>query len=274
MTTNKIETYDATLRDGMQGEGMSLTAAEKVRVVHKLDALGIDLIEAGFPASNPKELELFGLLAAEKLQHAQIVAFGMTRRRDIAAADDPALQILAGCFAPVCTIVGKTWRLHLEKVVRVSAEENLELIRDSVAYLAAAGKRVIYDAEHFFDGYRDDPEYSVACLRAAAVAGAERVVLCDTNGSSLPGQIAAAVRAVRAQLGEEVALGIHCHNDLELGVANTLAAVVEGATQVQGTMNGIGERTGNANLVTIIANLELRLGYELIGADRLANLTE
>jgi 2-isopropylmalate synthase len=270
----RIETYDATLRDGMQGEGMSLTAAEKVRVVHKLDELGVDLIEAGFPASNPKELELFALLEREPLRHAQIAAFGMTRRRDVAAADDPALQILAECFAPVCTIVGKTWRLHLDKVVRVSAEENLELIRDSVAYLVGAGKRVIYDAEHFFDGYRDDPEYSVACLRAAAVAGAERVVLCDTNGSSLPDQVAEAVRAVRAQLGPEILVGIHCHNDLEVAVANTLAAVAEGATQVQGTMNGIGERTGNANLVSIIANLELRRGYELIGPERMAKLTE
>src|ERR1700712_1337757 len=172
-----IETYDATLRDGMQGEGMSLTAAEKVRVVHKLDELGIDLIEAGFPASNPKELELFALLEREQLAHAQIVAFGMTRRRDVEAADDPALRVLAECFASVCTIVGKTWRLHLEKVVRVTTEENLELIADSVAYLVSAGKRVIYDAEHFFDGYRDDPEYSVTCLRAAARAGAARVVL-------------------------------------------------------------------------------------------------
>jgi 2-isopropylmalate synthase len=275
MTAPKtIETYDATLRDGMQGEGMSLTAAEKVRVVHKLDELGIDLIEAGFPSSNPKELELFELLERETLRHAQIVAFGMTRRRDVAAADDPALQILAECFAPVCTIVGKTWRLHLEKVVRVTADENLELISDSVAFLVDAGKRVIYDAEHFFDGYRDDPDYSLRCLRAAAAAGAERVVLCDTNGSSLPHQIADAVRAVRAALDGEVALGIHCHNDLECGVANTLAAVAEGATQVQGTMNGIGERTGNANLVSIIPNLELRLGHAVVGPERLAKLTE
>jgi 2-isopropylmalate synthase len=274
MTPKKIETYDATLRDGMQGEGMSLTAAEKVRVVRKLDELGVDLIEAGFPGSNPKDLELFALLAEEPLQHAQIAAFGMTRRRDVEAADDPALQILAECFAPVCTIVGKTWRLHLEKVVRVSAEENLGLIRDSVDFLVGAGKRVIYDAEHFFDGYRDDPEYSVACLRAAAVAGAERVVLCDTNGSSLPEQVAAATRAVRAQLGSEVLVGIHCHNDMEVAVANSLAAVAEGATQVQGTMNGIGERTGNANLVTLIANLQVPLGYDLIGPERLTKLTE
>jgi 2-isopropylmalate synthase len=274
MTSKKIETYDATLRDGMQGEGMSLTAAEKVRVVRKLDELGVDLIEAGFPGSNPKDLELFALLAEEQLSHSQIAAFGMTRRRDVAAEDDPALQILAECFAPVCTIVGKTWRLHLDKVVRVSAEENLELIRDSVDFLVGAGKRVIYDAEHFFDGYRDDPEYSVACLRAAAVAGAERVVLCDTNGSSLPHQIVDATRAVRAQLGEEILVGIHCHNDMEVAVANSLAAVAEGATQVQGTMNGIGERTGNANLVTLIANLQVPLGYDLIGPERLTKLTE
>jgi 2-isopropylmalate synthase len=270
----RIETYDATLRDGLQGEGMSLTAAERVRVVHKLDELGIDLIEAGFPASNPRELELFGLLERETLRHAQIAAFGMTRRRDVAADHDPALRILAECFAPVCTIVGKTWRLHLDKVVRVSAQENLELIADSVAFLAGAGKRVIYDAEHFFDGFRDDPEYSVRCLRAAAEAGATRVVLCDTNGSSLPHQIAEAVRAVHQQLGPGVALGIHCHNDLECGVANSIVAVQEGATQVQGTMNGIGERTGNANLVSIAANLELRLGYEVLGPGGLEQLTE
>jgi 2-isopropylmalate synthase len=233
----------------------------------------VPLIEAGFPASNPKEAELFERLALESFS-GDVAAFGMTRRRDVAAQDDPALQILAECFAPVCTIVGKTWRLHLEKVVRVSAEENLELIRDSVRFLAGAGKRVIYDAEHFFDGYRDDPEYSVACLRTAAVAGAERVVLCDTNGSSLPHQIAEATRAVREQLGAEVAVGIHCHNDLEVGVANSLAAVAEGATQVQGTMNGIGERTGNANLVTLIANLQLRLGHALIADEQMARLTE
>ncbi|HEU4974044.1 MAG TPA: citramalate synthase [Baekduia sp.] len=270
----RIETYDATLRDGLQGEGMSLTAAERVRVVHKLDELGIDLIEAGFPASNPRELELFGLLEAESLRHAQIAAFGMTRRRDVSADHDPALRVLAECFASVCTIVGKTWRLHLDKVVRVSPEENLELIADSVAFLVGAGKRVIYDAEHFFDGFRDDPQYSVRCLRAAAEAGAERVVLCDTNGSSLPHQIAEAVAAVTGELGDGVALGIHCHNDLECGVANTIAAVQQGVTHVQGTMNGIGERTGNANLVSIMANLELRLGYEVLGPEGLQQLTE
>ena len=266
-----IELYDATLRDGMQGEGMSLTAEEKVRVAHALDDLGVGYIEAGFPASNPKELELFALLEQETFTTATIVAFGMTRRRDIAAAEDEGLRTLAACFAPVVTIVGKTWGLHLEKVVRVTREENLAMIAESVAFLVAAGKRVIYDAEHVFDGFRDDPAYTLDCLRAAAAAGAERVVLCDTNGSSLPPQIAAAVAAVRGAL--EVPLGIHCHNDLECGVANTLAAVAEGATHVQGTMNGVGERTGNANLVSIIAALQLKLGHEVLPPDRLRGLT-
>jgi 2-isopropylmalate synthase len=268
-----IELYDATLRDGMQGEGMSLTAAEKLRVAHKLDELGVHLIEAGFPSSNPKELELFGLLAGERFERAQIAAFGMTRRRDVAADADPALRVLAECFAPVCTIVGKTWRLHLEKVTRVDPEENLAMIAESVAFLAGQGKRVIYDSEHFFDGWRADREYALRCLRAAAEAGAERVVLCDTNGSSLPSQVAEAVAGVRDAL-PGVALGIHCHNDLECGVANSLAAVEQGATQVQGTMNGVGERTGNANLVSILANLQLKMGHEVLPADRLAKLTE
>ena len=267
-----IQLYDATLRDGMQGEGMSLTAAEKVRVAHALDALGIHLIEAGFPASNPKELELFGLLEAETFEHAQIAAFGMTRRRDSVAADDPDLQLLAGCFANVCTIVGKTWPLHLEKVTRVTRDENLAMIGDTVAFLAGAGKRVIYDAEHFFDAWRDDGQYALACLRAAADAGAERVVLCDTNGSSLPGEVAAATTEVVGALG--IPVGIHCHNDLECGVANTLAAVDAGASQVQGTMNGIGERTGNANLVSIIAALQVKMGQEVVEPERLRRLTE
>lgn len=269
---SRIETYDATLRDGMQGEGMSLTAAEKVRVVHALDELGIDLIEAGFPASNPKELELYELLAGEQLVHAQVVAFGMTRRRGVAAADDPGLRTLAECFAPVVAVVGKTWAAHLEKVVHVSREENLELIADSLAFLGAAGKRSIYDAEHFFDSFRDDPGYALQCVGAAHQAGAERVVLCDTNGSTLPPQITDAVRAVRERF-PDLKLGIHCHNDRECAVANTLAAVAEGVDQVQGTMNGIGERTGNANLCSIIANLELGLGHDTVGAERLVHLT-
>ncbi|MDQ3850088.1 MAG: citramalate synthase [Actinomycetota bacterium] len=272
MTT--IQLYDATLRDGMQGEGMSLSAAEKVRVARKLDELGIHLVEAGFPASNPKELEVFELLARERFEHAEVAAFGMTRRRGLAAADDPALRILADGFAPVCTLVGKTWSLHLEKVVKVSPEDNLAMIAESVAFLVAAGKRVVYDAEHFFDAFRADPGYALQCLRAAADAGAETVTMCDTNGSSLPSQVAHATAAVVAAVGARVRVGIHCHNDAECGVANSLAAVEAGAAQVQGTMNGVGERTGNANLVSIIANLQLKMDREVLAPERLARLTE
>jgi len=232
--TERLELYDATLRDGMQGEGMSLSATEKVRVAHKLDELGIDLIEAGFPASNPKERELFDLLAGERFAHAQIAAFGMTRRRDSAAADDEGLRILAESFAPVCTLVGKTWALHLEKVVRVDRDENLAMIGESIAFLLGEGKRVIYDAEHFFDGYRDDRDYAVECLRVAAAAGAETVTLCDTNGSSLPHQVTEATTDVMSALAGAARVAIHCHNDAECGVANSLAAVLAGATQVQG----------------------------------------
>jgi 2-isopropylmalate synthase len=269
-----IELYDATLRDGMQGPGLTLSAAEKVRVARKLDELGVHLIEAGFPSSNPKELELFDLLAQERFEHAEIAAFGMTRRRGIAAVDDAGLRVLAECFAPVCTIVGKTWALHLEKVVRVDRAENLAMIAESVAFLAGAGKRVVYDAEHFFDGYRDDPSYALDCLRAAAGAGAETVAICDTNGSSLPPQVAEATAAVVAAVGDRVRVAIHCHNDAECGVANSLAAVEVGARQVQGTMNGVGERTGNANLVSIIANLQLKMGHRVLPDERLARLTE
>src|SRR5271156_3390964 len=252
-----LELYDATLRDGMGGGGMTLTAEEKLRVVHALDELGVHMIEAGFPSSNPKELELFSLLAAETLQNAEIVAFGMTRRRDTAVQEDEGLRVLAESFAPVCTIVGKASVLHVEKVVRVSREENLAMIADSVAFLVGEGKRVLLDAEHFFDGFALDAGYALDCLRAAADAGAERIVLCDTNGGSLPPQISAAV-AVVSQALAGTPLGIHTHDDSGCGVANTLAAVDAGATQVQGTINGIGERTGNANLVTIIADLQLK----------------
>ncbi|WP_249009735.1 citramalate synthase [Conexibacter sp. DBS9H8] len=269
----RIELYDTTLRDGMQGEGMSLSAHEKLRVAHTLDELGIDVIEAGFPSSNPKELELFGLLSAERFDHAQVAAFGMTHRKDLSAAEDPALAVLADCFAPIATIVGKTWSLHLEKVVKVSPAENLAMIADSVAFLVSAGKRVIYDAEHFFDGFCADREYALACLMAAARAGADTVVCCDTNGGSLPEQIAEAIAAVRATLPPAVAVGIHCHDDAGLGVANTLAAVTAGARQVQGTQNGYGERCGNANLTTAVANLQLKLGYACVRPDQLAQLT-
>jgi 2-isopropylmalate synthase len=257
-----VAVYDTTLRDGMQGEGMSLSVEEKVRVARVLDELGIPFVEAGFPASNPKEAELFAQLEHEGLR-TDVCAFGMTRRRGVRAEDDAGLRALADCFAPVCTLVGKTWGLHLEKVVKVGREENLAMIAESVAFLVAEGKRVVYDAEHFFDGWRDDAGYALACLRAAAEAGAENLTLCDTNGASLPAGIAEAVRAVRAGV-PGAALGIHCHNDAECGVANSLAAVAEGAVLVQGTMNGYGERCGNANLTSIVPSLQLKLGHDCL----------
>jgi 2-isopropylmalate synthase len=270
----QVYLYDTTLRDGMGGEGMSLSAHEKLRVVRRLDQLGVHFIEAGFPSSNPKEMELFELLSGESLENADVCAFGMTRRRDGAASDDTALGVLAECFAPVCTLVGKTWALHLDKVTKVSREENLAMIADSVGFLAGEGKRVIYDAEHFFDAYRDDPNYAIECLGAAVDAGAENVTLCDTNGSSLPHQVAEATAAVLTAVGERVGVGIHTHNDADCAVANSLAAVREGATLVQGTMNGYGERCGNANLVSILPALQVKLGYDCVSAEQLAGLTE
>ena len=268
-----IQLYDATLRDGMGGGGLTLTAEEKLRVVHALDALGVDLIEAGFPSSNPKEQQLFELLADERLEVAEVVAFGMTRRRDCTAEEDEGLRVLADSFAPICTLVGKASVLHVEKVVRVSREENLTMIAESISFLVAQGKRVLLDAEHFFDGFALDPGYALECLRVGAGAGAERIVLCDTNGGSLPPHIRTAFSVVTEAL-PGVALGIHTHDDSGCAVANTLAAVEAGATQVQGTINGIGERTGNANLVTIIADLQLKMGAQLLPAERLARLTE
>ena len=270
----QVQLYDTTLRDGMQGEGMSLSADEKVRVAHALDGLGVHLIEAGFPSSNPKEEALFKLLADERFENAEIAAFGMTRRRDASADQDPALRLLADSFAPVCTLVGKTWALHLEKVTRVDPEENLRMIEESVRFLHEQGKRVIYDAEHFFDAFRDDADYALRCLRAAVAGGAENVTLCDTNGSSLPGQVAAATERVVAELGDTAAVGIHTHDDAGCGVANSLVAVERGARLVQGTMNGYGERCGNANLVTILPALQLKMGFECVPADRLVRLTE
>jgi 2-isopropylmalate synthase len=270
---NQVQLYDTTLRDGMQGQGMSLSAAEKVRVVHALDALGVQMIEAGFPDANPKDLELFERLASEELEQATICAFGMTRRRDVAPEDDLGLAVLADCIAPVITLVGKTWALHLEKVTKVSREENLAMIAESIAFLRARGKRVIYDAEHFFDGWRDDQGYATECLRAAAEAGAENLSLCDTNGSSLPDQVGAATATVVEAFAGGPAVGIHTHNDAECAVANSLAAVRAGASLVQGTVNGYGERTGNANLVSILPSLQLKLGYECVDPARLRTLT-
>ena len=270
----QVKLYDTTLRDGMQGQGMSLSAAEQVRIVRALDALGVHYIEAGFPSSNPKEIELFRILAETELEVATICAFGMTRRRGTEASDDAALGALVGTAAPVVTLVGKTWGLHLEKVIKVSREENLAMIGDSVAFCRSREKRVFYDPEHFFDAYREDRDYALACLTVAVDAGAENVSLCDTNGSSLPGQIAAATADVLATLGERAEIGIHTHNDAECAVANSLAAVEAGARLVQGTLNGAGERCGNANLVSILPNLQLKLGYSCVSPERLGLLAE
>jgi len=270
---NKVKLYDTTLRDGMQGPGMSLSAAEKVRVVKALDRLGVQYIEAGFPSSNPKEVELFESLAEIELSQATICAFGMTRRKGMKAEEDEALVLLGDTFAPVVTLVGKTWSLHLEKVTKVSPDENLAMIGESIAFLRNRGKEVVYDAEHYFDAWREDPGYALSCLEAAVEAGAFNVSLCDTNGSSLPDQIAIAMADARARLGDQVELGVHAHNDAECGVANSLAAVSEGARLVQGTMNGYGERCGNANLVSIIPALQLKMGYQVLEPDQLARLS-
>ncbi len=270
----QVKLYDTTLRDGMGGQGMSLSVGEKLKVVQALDALGVQFVEAGFPSSNPKEAELFELLAGLELEQATIAAFGMTRRRDRAAEDDEALAVLVASFAPVVCLVGKSWGLHLEKVTKVSREENLAMIVDSIGFCAGQGKRPVFDAEHFFDGYRDDPAYALECARAAAAAGAENVTLCDTNGGSLPDFVAAATAAVVAELGDAVEVGIHTHNDAECAVANSLAAVGAGARLVQGTVNGYGERCGNANLASILPALQLKLGFDVVAPERLANLSQ
>src|SRR3954469_24235355 len=225
----RVQIYDTTLRDGMQGEGMSLSAEEKLRVAHALDDLGVHIIEAGFLSSNPKDEAFFDLLSGESFRNADIAAFGMTRRRDSTAAEDPAMRLLADSLVPVVTLVGKTWRLHLEKVTKVDPEENLRMIADSIAFLRGEGKRVVYDAEHFFDAFRDDPAYALQCVTAAVDAGAETVALCDTNGSTLPAQVADATAAVFAELGAQARIGIHTHDDSGCGAANSIVAVGAGA---------------------------------------------
>ncbi len=269
---SRVAIYDTTLRAGQQREGMSLTVGEQLAIAVRLAEFGVDYIEAGFPSSNPKERELFTALERENITKAKIAAFGMTRRRDTTADADPALRDLAASFVPVATIVGKTWDLHLQKVLKVDRAENLAIIEDSVAFLVGQGKEVIYDAEHFFDAYRAHPEYAIDCLKAAAAGGASWVTPCDTNGGTLPTQMAQIVAAVRAAL-PDVQLGIHTHNDAECGVANSLAAVDQGARMVQGTINGYGERCGNANLVSIIPSLALKMGYEVLDPGKVGEIT-
>ena len=268
----RISIYDTTLRDGMQREGLSLSVGEQLAVAVRLAGFGVEYLEAGFPASNPKYGELFTLLEREDLRSTKLAAFGMTRRRGVVPEKDPAIRGLAESFAPVITIVGKTWDLHIEKVTRVSREENLRMIEESVAFLVSQRKEVVYDAEHFFDAYDAHPDYALDCLRAAEAGGATWITPCDTNGATLPARVATVMREVRAAL-PAVALGIHTHNDAECGVANSLAAVEEGARLVQGTVNGYGERCGNANLISIIPALGLKMGYEVLDPERLSELT-
>ena len=270
--SERVAIYDTTLRDGQQREGMSLTVGEQVAIALRLAEFGVDYVEAGFPSSNPKERELFTALEREDTLGTKIAAFGMTRRRDVSADQDAGLRELAESFVPVATIVGKTWDLHLQKVLKIDRAENLRVIEESVAFLVAQGKEVIYDAEHFFDAYREHPDYAVDCLKAAVAGGAVWVTPCDTNGGTLPGQMSRIVAALRGAL-PGVQLGIHTHNDAECGVANSLAAVDEGARMVQGTINGYGERCGNANLVSIIPSLAVKLGYDVLAPGKVAELT-
>ena len=270
-----IQIYDTTLRDGTQGEGVSLSVQDKLQITQRLDEIGVDYIEGGFPASNPKDAEYFQRVRQLPLKHAKVCAFGMTRRRGVKAEDDPGMQALVGSGAPVCTVVGKTWDFHVTEVLRVSLEENLAMIGDSVAFLKASDREVIYDAEHFFDGWRANPAYAAQTIIAAAVAGAQLICLCDTNGGTLPETIAQLVKEAREAVAQhKVPVGIHCHNDCELAVANSLAGVEAGAIQVQGTINGVGERCGNADLISVTANLAVKKGYQVLGGKNLAHLTE
>jgi 2-isopropylmalate synthase len=268
----RITLYDTTLRDGCQSEDVSFTLEDKLRVAEKLDDFGIAYIEGGWPGSNPRDEEFFRAVRKLRLRHARIAAFGSTRRANIAAADDLNLRLLLKAETPVVTVVGKAWDLHVRDDLRISKKANLEVIADSISYLKRKVDQVFFDAEHFFDGYRANPQYALECLTAAAQAGADVLVLCDTRGGSMPHEVLAGTRAA-AQAGA-VPLGIHCHNDCELAVANSLAGVEGGAVQVQGTVNGFGERCGNANLCSVVPNLQLKLGYQCVGPAQLKQLPE
>ena len=268
--TLDVAIYDTTLRDGTQREGISLACSDKLRIARELDALGVAFVEGGWPGSNPKDAELFRRARDIDWAHATLAAFGSTRRAGISPADDANLAALVESGARACTIFGKTSLHHVREVLRTTPDENLAMIEDSVRYLVEQGRRVIYDAEHFFDGANEDEDYALATLCAAVAGGAEAIVLCDTNGGTLPWQVEARVRAIVAAL--PVAIGIHAHDDTGCGVANSLAAVRAGATHVQGTLNGYGERCGNANLTTIIPALELKLGRRCIRPGALAEL--
>ena len=272
MQQTKVTAYDSTLRDGAQAQGVSFTVEDKLKIVKELDALGIGYIEAGNPGSNPKDLEFFKRVAELELQHAKIIAFGSTRRIGIQAADDKNLRSLLSANTHAVAIFGKSWDYQVTDILRTTLEENLAMIADTIAFLKQQGKEVTFDAEHFFDGYKANADYALATLKAAAEAGADVLALCDTNGGTFPNEIFEITQKVVAQFSK-VQVGIHCHNDCEMAVANSVAAVQAGATQVQGTINGIGERCGNANLCSIIPNLQLKLGLSCIPPENISSLT-
>ena len=269
---DKIEVFDTTLRDGTQGEHVTLSARDKIRIAKRLDQVGVDIIEGGWPGSNPKDQEFFERAADEEWLHAKICAFGSTRRAQHAPEDDHNLQCLLKANTPVVSIFGKSWRLHAEVALGVTVEKNLELIHSSVAYIKSFGKHVVYDAEHFFDGFKDDPEYAITTLMAALEAGANTLVLCDTNGGTLPLEVYKIVGKVADRVGAPI--GIHTHNDAGCAVANTLTAVEAGARHVQGTISGIGERCGNADLCVVLSDLQLKMGYNCLREDQLAHIAD
>ena len=268
----KIQVYDTTLRDGCQSEDVSLTLEDKLEIARRLDDLGVDYIEGGWPGSNERDAAFFTHIKRAKLRHARIAAFGATRRAGIKASADRNLMLIVRADTPVACVVGKTWDMHVREALRIPLEENLEVLHDTIAYLKKHVDEVIFDAEHFFDGYHFSPDYALSCLKSVEDAGADLICLCDTNGGRLPHEVEVAIQAARQ--GLHVPLGIHCHNDSEVAVANSITAVRNGAVQIQGTINGFGERCGNANLVSIIANLQLKLGYSCVPADRLKMLQE
>ena len=273
MNTNKIFIYDTTLRDGSQGEGISFSLQDKLAITLKLDDLGVDFIEGGYPIANPKDESYFQEVKSLKLRHAKIAAFGSTRRADKRVEDDKNVNALLTADTPVVTIVGKSWDFQVTDVLKVSLDENLKMVSDTIAYLKSKSREVFFDAEHFFDGYKKNREYAVKVLKEAELSGADVIVLCDTNGGSLPSEIAQIVEEVRKKT-KGIMLGIHTHNDGDLAVANTLAAVDQGVRQVQGTINGFGERCGNADLCSIIPNLVLKKGYHCLTDGGLKKLTE
>ncbi len=268
----RIFIYDTTLRDGSQAEGVSFTVNDKVKIARKLDEAGVHYVEGGWPGSNPKDKEFFALMKKAPLKHAKLAAFSSTRRKGMKAARDPNYKELVSAATPVVCIFGKTWALHVTDVLKTTLEDNLEIIRDSVSFLKKKKKEVVYDAEHFFDGYKDNPAYALKTLKAAADAGADILVLCDTNGGTLPEEVAGIITEVREAVATP--LGIHTHNDMDLAVANSLAAVEAGCVQVQGTFCGFGERCGNADLTTVIGILSSKLGYRTIPENKLKGMKD